>query len=418
MSAAMSNVVLVLGYNNTRVNDVRKIRAKSLEHLEARTVLCKKNPIEADYQAADFVINVGLEATEDNCTSVIDFLRENMLQPIALLPFSDPGTQLGAMLGHKFCLRAADPSRVEGGLNKHYFRMLEVAQANMPAKHRRILSWEVHSCDELTSLLSESGELFIKPAREGNSRGCKKIDHCSDAAATWAELAPYYDGGIVAEELIPEGDEYSWDHVNGFSWITEKKTWPGEYRSEIQEIVPANLSVEDAEAINQAGQFMADVVGNSDGACHNELFLLRNGETAAVEPNLRPAGGRIWDLAALAFEDFDPWREWIMWAAGKDSCRTKILKQKCYAGIRFIASPRSGELMSFDTLPSDIVGDFNDYKIVELNWTKKTGDEVSAVVRDGSEFVGYVIMTSDRWETLSQAMESTGSMLEQSIRVA
>lgn len=69
----MKNAVLVLGYNNTRINDVRKIQQKANDYLDAKTVLCKKSPTAEDNAAADYVIDVGLDASEINVEKVRNY---------------------------------------------------------------------------------------------------------------------------------------------------------------------------------------------------------------------------------------------------------------------------------------------------------------------------------------------------------
>ena len=67
----MKNAILVIGYNNTRINDVKKIREKAKLCLGALTVLCKKDPTEADKIAVDFAIDVGLENKQENVNIVL-----------------------------------------------------------------------------------------------------------------------------------------------------------------------------------------------------------------------------------------------------------------------------------------------------------------------------------------------------------
>lgn len=91
-------------------------------------------------------------------------------------------------------------------------------------------------------------------------------------------------------------------------------------------------------------------------------------ETAVVEPNSRPAGMRIWDLAGLVF-DFDPWAAWLNYSrAGKSA--PEFVEQRGYAGIRMISAPADGVLSSLPHL-SGIEAEFPELKEVVL--TKKLG---------------------------------------------
>ncbi len=122
----MKNAVLVFGYNNTRVNDVKKIRNKAHDYLNAITVLCKKSPTQEDMDAADDVIDVGLEGHFDNVQIVVAKCKAKQLNIIALLPFSDPGTQLGAALAQHLKLKGPNPAKVKAALDKGSFRQQEV----------------------------------------------------------------------------------------------------------------------------------------------------------------------------------------------------------------------------------------------------------------------------------------------------
>jgi len=72
----MNDGVLVLGYNNTRVNDVKKIRTKCKDILGSLTILCKKDPTKEDEEACDATINVGLEASQENLDIIIEKCRD------------------------------------------------------------------------------------------------------------------------------------------------------------------------------------------------------------------------------------------------------------------------------------------------------------------------------------------------------
>lgn len=401
----MKNAVLVLGYNNTRVNDVRKIRQKAQTYLDAQTVLCKKSPTSEDYAAADHVIDVGLDGNEPNVSVVINDCAQLGLNIVALLPFSDPGTQLGAALAKRLKLNGPSPEKVKAALDKGCFREQEASAKNAPAGYKKIKSEKVTSFEQLQNLYNNfGGKVFLKPASEGNSRGCINTAREKNLENAWGQVSKYLEGGIIAEELIDVGHEYSWDHVSGYSWVTEKETTQNEYRAEIQQILPAPLNSTVTKFISDAGAFMSDLSGSNQGACHNEIFYTEEtNNVIAVEPNLRPAGMRIWDLAAIAFENFDPWKEWLLWAAGENNSAPKELTQNHYVGIRMIQAPKSGVLEKISTINlADISR--NSVEVIELTWTKKTGDSITHVVKDNSEFIGFIIAKSKNYSKLSDTL--------------
>jgi hypothetical protein len=401
-----TKAVLVLGYNNTRINDVRKIREKAKQHLNAITILCKKNPNQEDKGSVDHAIDVGLELSDENINKVSEELRNIAASPIALLPFSDPGTQLAGGLTKIFPLQGPDQNKIQAALNKRTFREFEQQATNIPNSYKRIKSIEIQSIEQLKSLHKElKGKIFLKPAKEGNSRGCINLMSVQDLEKSWDEINKYLSAGIVAEELILGGAEYSWDHVNGYSWVTEKRTTNDYYNTEYQHIVPAPLDKKAAQSISEAGEFMANIAGYKNGACHNEVFYFADSnKVCAVEPNLRPAGGRIWDLANLAFDNFDPWKEWILWSSGKVDSNKKKLNHTYFSGIRKIRALKNGIL---EHLPSYKISDFTyqDIELIDIIWTKKIGDLLSSITKDNSDYVGHIIARSKNYNLLNDSLE-------------
>ena len=430
----MHSAILILGYNNTRINDVKKIKEKAWQYLNAQTVLCKTNPTAQDKQVADYVIDVGLERKQENLRTVIGHCNSLRLNIIALLPFSDPGTQLGALLANELNLPGPDPNKIPAALDKLLFR--EQEQKHLaPHRYKKIYAQKVTTLAELKTLHAKlNGKLFLKPAQEGNSRGCLQIASQDACEAAWHELSKYLSQGIIAEELISSNFEYSFDHVANYSWITEKQTTKTQYRAEFQQIVPAPLTVSQFELISSAGEFMANIAGSNGGAYHNEIFYLNNNKNvAAVEPNLRPAGMRIWDLASLAYKDFDPWREWLLWATGKTmnnyilmenrfydkqefavkpKCEEyKPLVQTCYAGIRMIAAPQNGILQAVPNCYNSNTLHSKDVELMELVWTKQPGTIVTVNIRDNADFIGYIIAKATNYKTLVEFLDMNSRAL-------
>lgn len=312
---------------------------------------------------------------------------------------------MGAALAKSFQLNGPNLEKVKSALDKGYFREQEARVKNVPAGYKKIRSKTITSFEQLQKIYDDfGGKVFLKPASEGNSRGCININQEKNLESAWAQVSKYLDGGIVAEELIDTGCEYSWDHVGGYSWITEKKTTQNQYRAEIQQILPAPLNSTVLKVIADAGVFMSELSGSNQSACHNEIFYVeKTNNVISVEPNLRPAGMRIWDLAALAFEDFDPWKEWLLWAAGNVNSAPKKLNRCYYVGIRMIQAAKSGILekissVDFTNLSKEFV------EVVELTWTKKIGDLITHDVKDNSEFIGFIIAKSKDYQQLNNAL--------------
>lgn len=407
----MKDVILVLGYNNTRINDVRKIREKAKQIVNAATILCKKDPNETDKSAVDAVIDVGLEQSDANVKTILDACEQMGVKVVGVLPFSDQGTQLGARLARHLNLPGAHPEKIGAALNKQEFRDKEKTVAT-PAGYVPVSSKRITSLDELQAAFNEYHAVFLKPIAEGNSRGCIAIKKFEECAPAWEQVKKYLAGGITAERLVENAQEYSWDHVAGYYWVTEKMTTQNQYRAEPQHILPAPVAANEQALLVNGAKFMADVCGHNGSACHNEIFLLNTKDRVmAVEPNLRPAGGKLWDLSSHAFENFDPWNSWILWATGKIDNSPKVLKQKAFAGMRNVIARKNGKLKAINTdtldkLSQQISGDF-----IELVWLKKPGDMVTSSPNDNADFVGYVTAKATEYSHLAALLNRAEELL-------
>ncbi|WP_296619966.1 hypothetical protein [Marivirga sp.] len=416
----LQNAVLILGYNNTRINDVKRIRETARNTLNAATILCKKSPTVEDKNTADFVIDVALNSDQKNIDNIMNAIKDISINVVAVLPFSDPGTQLGSKLALHLGLRGPDVNKVNTALDKYAYRQAEKNAQGYPRGYKPIFAEKIDSFEQLCAIHKQlNGKTFLKPTSEGNSRGCMNLSHVHSLENAWSEVRKYISSGVVAEELVSNSEEYSWDHVAGFSWVTEKKTTQNQYRAEIQQIVPAPLSDVETSLITNAGTFMSELAGSNHGACHNEVFYSEKCQSVqAVEPNLRPAGMRIWDLAALAYENFEPWKEWLLWTSqnNRQESFLNTLNQKCYAGLRMITAVKEGILqnipeINLNTLSTEQV------ELIEIVWTKKPENSVTTVIKDNSDFIGYIIATSKDYDALSSFLDITTQKLALEVKI-
>ena len=410
------NAVMVVGYNNTRVYDVKKIRTCAAEYFGAKTILCKKSPTAADFAAADYVIDTGLEAKQELADNVINQCNALHLNIIAVLPFSDQGTQLGAVLAQTLQLPGANPEQVSAGLDKNLFRSLEAKAENKPASYKPIVAIRINSKEELQNLLMKTPSgLFIKPCQEGNNRGCLSVSSLEDCDYAWSMVEKYKAGGIMVEELVSGAQEYSCDAIGSVAWLTLKDTaiYASGARGEIQYIIPAPESENETARKLAVGRFMAELCGAFGGAYHNEIFV-KPDSIMAVEPNLRPAGGRIWDAAQMAFADFNPWLTWIKSRAG-ESIADVHLTRNYYVGMRLIEVTRSGSIASLPDLQTKIYGTS---EVVELVWLKKVGDTIITDIHDNADYVGYILVRNkDNAAELSAALKEITADLAHRINV-
>jgi predicted RNA-binding protein YlxR (DUF448 family) len=413
----MKNVFLILGYNNTRINDVKDLREKANHFFSASLILCKPNPNLKDYEAADDVIDVGLASTSENIGKVIQKISQKEMKIIGILPFSDQGTQLGASLAKELNLPGGNPDLIAAALNKYEFRQNERKNKLLPEFYHSIKSEKISSINELSNFFEKNNSnVFVKPMQEGNSRGCTIVKDKNDIPRAWQQVLIYASGGIIAEENITNASEYSFDHIAGYSWITEKETTQNEYRSEIQQIVPYSES-DNLEKFKKAGEIAAQLSGSNNGACHNEFFWMKDeNKVAIVEPNLRPAGMKIWNLASLAFENFDPWINWLSWSSGKENSKPKQLQRKFFAGIRMIEFPKDGKITKLPNSRLLLKSLQNIYpEVVDIKWDKNEGDLGRKVPVDNSDFVGHIIAKSIDVKNLKAVLKNACKISSDSV---
>ncbi|GAA3841058.1 hypothetical protein GCM10022226_74410 [Sphaerisporangium flaviroseum] len=405
---------LVIGYNNTRIYDVRTIRDISRREYRAKVVLITEQAKPQDRAAADEVLVTPFGPIERAVERICGLLRGLGLRPIGVLPFADRGVQLGAVLARRLGLPGADPSRAAAGFDKRRFREIEASAPAHPSGYTRLPSLPVGTLGELEAAVERlGGTAFVKPAAEGNSRGCQIISGTTMCREAWAALAPYREAGVLVEELVRDAREYSWDFVGGARWLTAKLTSQDRFRAEIQQIVPAPLAPEESAALDECGEHMRQLVSAGNGAFHNELFLREDGVTA-VETNMRPAGMRIWDLARLAFADFDPWRAWLRWSAG-GGMRLRRPVARAVSGIRMLRAPRDGVLAALPDVPA-LAAELG-IPLHEAAFTASASDRVRADVADNAAFIGHIMLVAYDAQTLVERLDRLSAAVEKQIVV-
>ncbi|MFI0976599.1 acetyl-CoA carboxylase biotin carboxylase subunit family protein [Streptomyces sp. NPDC021093] len=407
-----SDCFVVTGYNNTRIYDIAKLREICRQEYGAKVVLVTEQAKPEDHEAADVVLvsRLGEVGSADAAEPIAAELRRLGLKPVGILPFSDRGVPMGACLASYFALPGADPAQALIGLDKRRFRRLEAGAAAHPAGYEPLRSLPVGTLDEFEAAVERlGGTAFVKPVGEGNSRGCQAVSGVSMCRSVWETLEPYHRTGVMVESLVRDAHEYSWDFVGGFRWLTEKRTTTrSRFRAEVQQIVPAPLEPAEDDALDRAGEHVRQLVSTSSGAFHNELFLRADG-VSAVETNMRPGGMHIWDLAQLSFEDFDPWRTWLRWAVSGETRHIK-LKPRAYSGIRMLAAPSDGILISLPDI-SKLAQEL-EIPVHRAVFTKSVSDRVSADVMDNSGFIGHIILVADHSKTLVDRLDELAHAVE------
>ena len=399
-----NQVIAVFGYNNTRIYDLIKIRKMAEQKFGAALLLVKEAINQADRDMAPYCLD---HAPEDPgvVTSCVAYLREHNLELIGCLPFSDKGVIGAAYVAKEFGLFGDDCASSFAMLDKSLFRKLEADLSVSSSAYKKPFFYKTHSEAEIRQVLSSEGAFFIKPTSEGNSRGCMKIGSQADLDQWLKENPAAPQAGVICEELLASSEEYSFDGVDGCYWITKKFTTTGAYRAEYQQIVPANFDDEQSRSLHEVLELLLGKLGSNGGAFHHEFFLLKDGRIASVEPNRRPAGMWIWDLAEWAFEGFDPWSRWVDRCSGKPR-QEKTLQRQNYAGIRAVISRHNGILKKADlaAVEAELKEKFGEGKF-RLSILKPPGSAIRSEPRDNSDFLAFVALKHPDYDVLLASLD-------------
>lgn len=386
-----NKVMAVFGYNNTRSYDVAKIREMVRFRVGAELLLIKEGVVDADRELATFCLD---HPPEDPKVvgALREFLVERELQLVGCLPFSDKGVLGAAHAARAFGLVGDDLETAAAMLNKALFRKLEGTLAVSSELYKKPGYRVATERAEVESFFQEYGAFFLKPTSEGNSRGCMKISSFEDLDRWFVDHLDLLSRGVICEELLGLSDEYSFDGVAGNYWITQKFTTSGAYRAEYQHILPAPLSSDRYASVLELFSDITRGLGSRGGAFHHEFFLLPDGRVASVEPNRRPAGMWIWDLASWAFDGFDPWTAWIDHCAGSGGAASLPALQN-YAGVRGVISHKGGILRDIpvSVIEAGLSERFGKDEF-RLSVLKRPGDVVRDTPRDNSDFLAFVAL--------------------------
>ncbi len=411
----MKNIVIIFGYNNTRVYDIERLKKLSHEMLDADIMLCKEEITSVDINITPYVLKINLAQYDDESLlqqikEIDEYICLQGFNVCACLPFSDKGIPLGSLYAKYKNLPHDNTDRSVACIDKFTFRCLE-KNAATPDWYKKPFFKKIHTLKEAEECINNTiSSLFFKPIAEGNSRGCIEIKTIEDLNANVDLISMYLEQGILVEECIKDSDEFSFDGIDGNYIITEKKTSQGSYRVETQHILPAPLETKFYERLIEAGKIVSEISGSQNGAVHNELFLNKStGDVYCVEPNRRPAGLKLWDWIGVAFPGANNWNAWINWAAGKNNTNS-LGTQQFYVGCRMLQANKSGKIIKINTSIKEKIKKHDN--VYDIALTKAEGQTITNKLKDNSHFTGYIVCKSetiDDLRLLLDQMEKTAA---------
>lgn len=405
------NKLLIIDYNLTRYDDAKAMIQYAKEKYDLETILIRGNPTDVDYALTPHVINL-FPRDNNFVLDAIEQLQPFMHELRAGLVFSDDAIYSGSQLLNALGLEVDSAELAESAFSKRIYRENE-QQIKKYLAEQAIFVPDfniIHTLEEVREFSEKHPNGFVlKPSCEGNNRGVLKLNAESNLEEAMNEVASYIHEGVICEELIDYAHEYSYDGLGYLEFITEKLSLNTRYPVEFGQIVPARLNINAENLIKQTGRAANLLVGQKRGPFHNEIKLnSEQNKTAVIEPNRRPAGMKIWDLAGKVF-GLNFYHLWIDQVMGNDLPIT-LPEPKGYAAIRLLGSPkdgilqlpelfRSNPLLLLEKLKKRLM-EFDSELADNLNWfdfklTKKNNDRVFKIPRDNSYFLAQIFLVVD-----------------------
>ncbi|MEL6115179.1 hypothetical protein P0Y67_08180 [Photobacterium sp. SP02] len=298
----MSKFFLIVGCAHSRVPDLEQICLYVKQAYQLKTILLAKKPKDNAYNICDVVFDMNL--TDENfLESALSNISEYPIKGGLL--FSDESIKNGPSLFKNLGILCDEQELGRNAYSKLSFRKHEEKYLSTYGTDDifRPCYKEVTSFSDVLNFAKDNPEGFIlKPVSEAASRGVLKLNISSDLEKSFKELECYAHGGLICETLIPFNREFSFDGFSTFSFLTEKIVSSGQYPVEIGQVLPADISVEEASRIKSHGIIMNSLTGQKIGAFHNEIgYVDSTHQTASIEANRRPGGMGIWNLAEKVY---------------------------------------------------------------------------------------------------------------------
>lgn len=401
--------LLIVDYNLVRFDDVKIMTDYAKSHYQLQVILIRPNATEIDNRIADVVIDLD-PRSKDFLDVAYQQLQPYYPQIKAGIVFSDNAVFYGAQLLKKLGLSVDSPMLSDAAYSKIIYRQRE-QQYKLIAQEQHLLVPDfeiIYTVKDLKNFASNHPAGFVlKPSCEGNNRGVIILRKGENWEQAFETLHEYLNDGIIAESLIPFEEEFSFDGLAHLSFITEKMTAHGKYPVEYGQIVRAHSEMRLNTLVTQAGRFANFIVGQHSGPFHNEIKLSNSKKIAAViEPNRRPAGMKIWNLAEKIY-GINFYRLWID-SVVLESLPATLPVPQGIAAIRMLGSPSKGVLslpdfivenpkLLFERVLSLLENRFSfspPLKWFGFQLNKKNGDALHNIPKNNADFVAQACVYS------------------------
>ena len=401
--------LLIVDYNLVRFDDVKVMSEYVKSVYGLRVILIRPDATRIDNQIADVVLDL-----DPRSKNFLDFAYQQLypyrLQIKAGIVFSDNAVFYGAQLLKRLGLLIDSPKLSNGAYSKIIYRQRE-QEYKVIAEEQNVFIPDfkiIHTPQDLKNFVMRNPEgVVLKPSCEGNNRGVMILHKGENWEQALESLYIYLNDGIIAESLISFEEEFSFDGLAHLNFITEKMTAHGKYPVEHGQIVRVHSDMWLNTLVTQAGKFANFIVGQHSGPFHNEIKLSLSKKMAAViEPNRRPAGMKIWNLAEKVY-GINFYQLWID-SVVVGTLPATLPLPRGVAAIRMLGSPADGVLSlpeSISENPKVFFGKIlrslekcnsfsSSLEWFDFQFNKKNGDALLKIPKNNADFVAQVCVYS------------------------
>ena len=260
----------------------------------------------------------------------------------------------------------------------------------------------IENRDDVIRFVNKNGTSILKPIDGTGSRAIYKVD--SSNVKEIVNQVEISDETFIIEKFI-EGEEFSIEaisvnsqhHIYGIT----KKLKNLETFVEIGHIVPANISTDLEDIINNYMGKLLSILKVTNGPTHTEIIITNNQEIHVVETHFRLGGGMISELYRNISINHNPIEIAALSSAQLFNDFDNFVFSSKFVAIYF--EEFEGEVIKTVTLDDHYIENHKDIIATELY--VKAGDKRREI--GSSNRIGHVIKTSNDYNELISGREKT-----------
>ncbi len=324
---------MILGGSEMQLPIIKKAREIGLS-----TLVIDKNPLAPGLKESEF----GEVVDTTDKQGALAVAKKYQVKGITTLG-SDAPVRTIAFLGEKLGLPGIREEVARAVTDKGILRK-RLKKLGLPQPCFREVELKSKVKSQKSKVKSQNLKLkfpvVVKPVNSWGSRGVKVVEEIESLPLAISEAKEYSSQRVIIEERL-EGKEVSVESLtrkgktNVLS-ITEKILTPPPYCVEIGHIIPAKLSLEEKESIENLVKRVIKLLGIDNSPSHIEIKLTKEGPQI-VEVGARLGGGYITSHLLPLATGIDILRATLFLSLGKPFEVKPLWKRT--AGISFLTPP-------------------------------------------------------------------------------